>query len=116
MGDLCHNASRLDRVMFERSLVKHDSGVHLLAPPHRLADARHVIDVRNIGLVAGIELAPRADAPGQRATELFRRCFDEGLLIRVTGDTIALSPPLIIEEAQIEAIVAQIGRTLREID
>lgn len=80
-----------------------------------LADARHVVDVRNIGLVAGIELAPREGAPGARAFEIFHRCFDEGLLIRVTGDIIALSPPLIIEQAQIDEIVAKIRDVLARV-
>jgi len=75
-----------------------------------------VIDIRNLGLVAGIELAPRADAPGARAMELFRRLFDSGLLVRATGDIIALSPPLIVEEAQIDAMVVAIAQQLSTID
>jgi beta-alanine--pyruvate transaminase len=82
------------------------------AAVHGLAGARHVIDIRNIGLVAGIELAPRPDAPGARAMELFRTLFDTGLLVRATGDTIALSPPLIVEEEQIETMVASIAGVL----
>jgi beta-alanine--pyruvate transaminase len=82
---------------------------------HRLADARHVIDIRNIGLVAGIELSPRVGAPGGRATEVFRRLFDTGILIRVTGDIIALSPPLIVEEAQIERIAEAIATALETV-
>ena len=68
---------------------------------HSLRAARHVIDLRNLGLVAGIELAPREGAPGQRGMELFHACFDAGLLVRAAGDTIALSPPLIVTEDQI---------------
>lgn len=83
---------------------------------HGLADARHVVDVRNLGLVAGIELAPRSGAPGSRATEVFRRLFDSGVLVRVTGDIIALSPPLIIEEDQIETIVRRIAEVLAGVD
>ncbi|WP_066816938.1 aspartate aminotransferase family protein [Sphingomonas mali] len=79
---------------------------------HSLDSTRHVIDIRTIGLIAGIELAPRADAPGARAMEIFHRCFDEGLLIRVTGDTIALSPPLIIDAGQIEQTVAHLARAI----
>ena len=79
---------------------------------HRLAGARHVIDVRNLGMVAGIELAPRDGAPGARAMELFHACFDAGVLVRVTGDIIALSPPLIIDEAQIGEIVTMIEQKL----
>ena len=81
---------------------------------HGLAGAPNVIDIRNIGLIAGIELAPREGAPGARAMEVFHRCFDEGLLIRVTGDIIALSPPLIVSEAEIDEIVARIAKTLGE--
>ena len=77
-----------------------------------LRDAAHVIDVRTIGLVAGIEVDPRAGAPGTRAFDVFVDCFERGLLIRVTGDIIALSPPLIIEHDQIDTIVAMIRDSL----
>lgn len=80
-----------------------------------LRDAPHVIDVRTIGLVAGIELAPRAGAAGARAYEAFVECFQRGLLVRVTGDIIALSPPLIIEHSQIDAIVEMIGKALHTV-
>ena len=77
-----------------------------------LRDAEDVIDIRTIGLVAGIELRARADAPGARAYDVFVDCFERGLLIRVTGDTIALSPPLIIEHDQIDTIVATVRQAL----
>jgi len=80
-----------------------------------LRDAPHVIDVRTIGLVAGIELAPRAGAAGARAYEVFVESFQRGLLVRVTGDIIALSPPLIIEHSQIDAIVEMIGKALHTV-
>jgi len=76
---------------------------------HKLRDCPNVIDIRNLGLVAGIELASRDGAIGARATEIFRRCFDSGLLIRVTGDIIALSPPLIVSAGQIDEIVARLA-------
>mgnify|MGYP002040071390 CR=1 FL=1 len=82
---------------------------------HGLKGAPHVIDVRNLGLVAGIELSPRAGAPGARASEVFQKCFDSGLMVRYTGDIIAVSPPLIIEEAQIGQIFEQIGKVLKEV-
>ncbi len=82
---------------------------------HTLSDAPNVIDIRNIGIVAGIELAQRQDAPGARAMEVFHRCFDQGLLIRVTGDIIALSPPLIVSEMEIEEIVSRLSQVLREV-
>ena len=83
---------------------------------HSLRAAPHVIDVRNLGLVAGIELQPRPGAPGARAMEVFHRCFDAGLLIRVTGDIIALSPPLILEISHIEEMVSRIEDVLRQVD
>jgi beta-alanine--pyruvate transaminase len=82
---------------------------------HSLKGARHVIDCRNIGLIGGIELEPRPGAPTKRAMEAFHRAFDSGLLIRVTGDIIALSPPLILEKAHIDEIVGRIGEVLAEI-
>ncbi len=79
---------------------------------HCLRGRPHVIDIRNMGLVAGIELAPRAGAPTARAMDVFRYCYDKGVVIRTTGDTLALSPPLIINEAEIERIVATIADAL----
>ncbi len=82
---------------------------------HALRDSRLVIDIRNIGLVAGIELRSREGAPGARAYEVLTKAFEEGLLVRVTGDTIALSPPLIISEEQIEQITTKLAAILRTI-
>ena len=79
---------------------------------HSLKGHTHVIDVRNLGIVAGIELEARAGKPGARAMDVFRTCFDEGLLVRVTGDIIALSPPLILEKAHIDEIVGKIAEVL----
>jgi beta-alanine--pyruvate transaminase len=83
---------------------------------HSLRGKRHVIDVRTIGLVAGIELEPRAGAPTKRGTELFQKCFDAGLLVRATGDTIALSPPLILETAHIDEMVGRIAELIATVD
>jgi beta-alanine--pyruvate transaminase len=82
---------------------------------HSLADAPHVIDIRNLGLVAGIELAPRDGAPGARAFDAYLDCWREGVLVRVTGDIIALSPPLIVEEPHIDRIVAAIRSALERV-
>ena len=76
------------------------------AAVHSLAGAPHVVDIRNLGLMAGVELAPRPGEPGARGREAYHRAFDQGVLIRVTGDTLAFSPSLIIEPAQIDQIVA----------
>ena len=83
---------------------------------HALRGTRHVIDVRTIGLVAGIELEPRAGAVGARAFETFVRCFEQGLLVRVTGDVIALSPPLIVSREQIDEMAARVRSVLSTID
>ncbi|MGO4713791.1 aspartate aminotransferase family protein [Bradyrhizobium sp. 2TAF24] len=72
---------------------------------HTLRDCPHVVDIRAAGLIAGIELAPRDGAVGARGQEVFAECYRRGVLVRVTGDVIALSPPLIIEEGQIGQIV-----------
>lgn len=82
---------------------------------HALADLPHVIDIRTIGLVAGIELAPRPQAPGTRAYEVFVDCFERGLLIRVTGDIIALSPPLIVEPGHIDQIVTTLAEAIERV-
>ncbi len=80
---------------------------------HSLRSAPHVIDVRNIGLVAGIELEPRAGAPAMRAFDAFVNAFfEQGALVRTTGDIIALSPPLIISESQIEELVGKVRRAI----
>jgi|TARA_R110002073_G_scaffold40365_9_gene114334 beta-alanine--pyruvate transaminase len=71
---------------------------------HSLKRHDAVIDVRNIGLVGAIELQPREDKAGERAFEAYLKAFDAGLLIRTTADIIALSPPLIISEEQIDVI------------
>jgi beta-alanine--pyruvate transaminase len=80
---------------------------------HALRNEPNVIDVRNIGLVAGIELAPLAGEPGKRAFNVFLDCWDKAVMIRTTGDTVALSPPLIIEREHIDRIVDTLRGALR---
>ncbi|MDL2338246.1 MAG: aspartate aminotransferase family protein [Pseudomonadota bacterium] len=80
---------------------------------HSLAGLPNVIDIRNIGLVAGIELAPIAGEPGKRAFQVFLDCWEQGVLVRTTGDTVALSPPLIIEARHIEQIVGTLADAIR---
>ncbi|HEY8877576.1 MAG TPA: aspartate aminotransferase family protein, partial [Roseateles sp.] len=80
---------------------------------HSLREEPNVIDVRNIGLVGGIELKPLDGQPAKRAFNVFLDCWDKGLLIRTTGDTIALSPPLIIESQHIERIIDTLRGALR---
>lgn len=80
---------------------------------HSLRGEPHVIDIRNFGLIGAVELEPIQGQPTARALELFRKCFDEGTIIRTTGDTLAFSPPLIIEESQIEETVESVRKALR---
>ena len=80
---------------------------------HGLSSAPNVIDIRNLGIVAAIELAPRPEAVGARAAEVARRCFDEGFLVRALGDTLFLSPPLTISETQIQELFASLRRALQ---
>ena len=83
---------------------------------HSLKGGRHVIDLRNLGIIAGIELEPRPGKPGQRAFEAFTRAFEKGALIRVTADIIALSPPLIVEKSHIDQLFGTVAEVLKEID
>jgi beta-alanine--pyruvate transaminase len=86
---------------------------YLADAAHSLKGLPHVIDVRNIGMVCGIELEPLPGKPTARAFEAFLRCYEKGILIRTTGDTIALSPPLIIEKSHIDRIFETIGEVLK---
>ena len=101
-----------DLGLFERA--------HRLAPiwenhAHALRDLPHVIDIRNIGLLAAIDLKPREGAPGARGAECAGRCYEDGILIRASGDTLLISPPLIITEEQIGDIFAAIRRAVTSI-
>ncbi|MDP9088142.1 MAG: aspartate aminotransferase family protein [Pseudomonadota bacterium] len=81
---------------------------------HSLRGLPNVIDVRNYGLIGGVEMESRQGKPGARGYEVFLKCFERGVMVRQTGDTIAMSPPLIIEPKQIERIVEILGSVIRE--
>jgi beta-alanine--pyruvate transaminase len=82
---------------------------------HALRDLPNIIDIRNFGLIGAIEMASRPGAVGARAYDVFTRCFfDKNLLIRVTGDVIALSPPLILQKSHIDQIFQRIAEAIRE--
>ena len=83
---------------------------------HSLAGRGNVIDIRNIGLMGAVELASRDGAPGARAFDVYMKCFETGLVVRQTGDTIALSPPLIISEAQIDELIDILGAAIAATD
>ena len=99
--------------LFERAAAM---APHFEEAAHALKGLPHVIDIRNIGLVAGIELASRPGKVGARAYEALVKCFEQGLLIRTTGDIIALSPPLIIEKNQVDEMFGILAKVLRDID
>ncbi|MDQ8728009.1 aspartate aminotransferase family protein [Bradyrhizobium sp. LHD-71] len=82
---------------------------------HSLKGLPHVVDIRTIGIIAGIELTSRPNAVGARAYDVFVDCFERGLLIRVTGDIIAFSPPLIVEREHIDEIVAKLSDALKRV-
>ena len=80
---------------------------------HSLKGLPHVIDIRNMGLIGAIELSPIDGAPTKRAFDAFLQCYEKGLLIRTTGDIIALSPPLMINKAQIDELFGILGGVLK---
>jgi beta-alanine--pyruvate transaminase len=81
---------------------------------HSLKGLPHVIDLRNLGLIGAIELAPVPGKPGQRGYNTFVRAFEKGLLTRVTGDILALSPPLIVERKHIDELFGTLAETLKD--
>jgi beta-alanine--pyruvate transaminase len=81
---------------------------------HSLRGLPHVIDIRNYGLIGAVELEARQGKPGSRGFEVFLKCFERGSMVRQTGDTIAMAPPLIIEPKQIEQLVETLSTVIRE--
>lgn len=82
---------------------------------HALRSVKHVKDIRNLGLVAGIELESRPAAAGQRGFDVFLKCWEKGVLVRFTGDIIAVSPPLIISEGEIDRLFSIIAEAIHEV-
>ncbi len=80
---------------------------------HSLKGLPHVIDIRNFGLMCGVELAPVAGHPGKRAYEAFLKCYEKGVLVRSAGDTVALTPPLIAKREHVDQIVGTLGDALK---
>jgi beta-alanine--pyruvate transaminase len=97
--------------LFERG---QELAPHFQEAVHQLREMPHVIDIRNMGMVAAIELAPQPGRPTERAFRTYLKCFEKGVLIRTTGDIIALSPPLIIDKPQIDELVGTVASALRE--
>ncbi|WP_318013803.1 omega-aminotransferase AptA [Roseateles oligotrophus] len=82
---------------------------------HSLKGEPNVIDIRNLGLVGGCELAPLPGEPGKRGFSVFLDCWEKGVLVRTTGDTVALSPPLIIERSHIDHIIDTLRSALKRV-
>lgn len=101
----------LDEGMFERARAMESRFADGL---HSLKGEPNVIDIRNFGLIGAVELEPVEGKPTFRAMNIFRDCFDNGVIIRTTGDTIAFSPPLIIENEQIDTVIEAVRVSLRK--
>ena len=99
-----------DEDLFARALAQE---AYFESAVHGLRGLPHVVDIRNIGLAAAVELAPRPGAPGERAFDAFRQLFDAGVLARCTGDTIAFSPPLTIGPAEIDVAFGTLSSVLK---
>ena len=83
---------------------------------HSLKGENHIIDIRNIGLVASVELMPREGAIGSRGYELMKRMWDKGVMVRFTQDTMAVTPPLIAERKHIDEMFDKTREALKEIN
>ena len=83
---------------------------------HSLKGLRYVIDIRNLGLVGAVELEPIAGEPTKRAFSAFVKAFEAGILIRTTGDIIALSPPLIVEKSHIDTLIGTLSTILKGLE
>ena len=96
--------------LFDRA---RDLAPHFETALHTLSDLPHVIDIRNCGLMGGVELSPVDGKPGKRAYDIFLSCYERGVLVRSAGDTIALTPPFISTENDITHIVDTLGAALK---
>ncbi|MET3116174.1 beta-alanine--pyruvate transaminase [Undibacterium sp. GrIS 1.8] len=102
----------------EQKVLEHASSLtdYWADAVHSLKGLPHVIDLRNLGLIAGIELASIPGKPGARAFNAFKRAFADGILIRTTGDIIALSPPLVLEKSHIDELFGKLAAILKTLD
>jgi beta-alanine--pyruvate transaminase len=102
-----------DEGLFERAA---GLAPHLESAVHSARGRRHVVDCRNLGLMGAIELEPRADAPGARGFEAFLKCWDQGVLVRATGDIVAFSPALVAQPSEIDQLFDTVAAVLETID
>ncbi len=105
-------------VFKEQNILEHASSMqaYWADAVHSLKGLPHVIDIRTIGLIAGIELQPIDGKPGARAFNAFKKAFADGILIRTTGDIIALSPPLVLEKQHIDELFGKLATVLKNLE
>jgi beta-alanine--pyruvate transaminase len=102
-----------DEGLFERAARM---APKLEAAIHSLRGERNVIDIRNQGLVAAVEVAARPGAVGARGFDVFLRCFEDGVLVRQTGDILAVAPALIVEDSEIDRMVSSLRKALAAVE
>lgn len=98
--------------MFKRSADLTD---YFADAAHALKGTKHVSDIRTIGLVAGIDIESRDGAVGARAYDVMKLMWDKGVMVRVSGDSLAYSPPLIINKAEIDQMFEVTAQALKEV-
>ena len=105
-------------VFKEQNILEHAASMqqYWADAVHSLKGLPHVIDIRTIGLIAGIELQPIDGKPGARAFNAFKKAFADGILIRTTGDIIALSPPLVLEKKHIDELFGKLATVLKNLE
>ncbi|WP_426208022.1 aspartate aminotransferase family protein [Massilia sp. TWP1-3-3] len=114
----CAAALATLEVFKEQDILAHAKGIqdYWADAVHSLKGLPHVIDIRTIGLIAGIELQAIDGKPGARAFAAFKQAFADGLLIRTTGDIIALSPPLVLKKQHIDDMFGKLATVLKNLD
>ena len=114
----CAAALATLEVFKEQNILEHAASMesYWADAVHSLKALPHVIDIRNLGLVAGVELEAIPGKLGARAFGAFKQAFADGILIRTTGDTIALSPPLVIEKAHVDELIGKLATILKNLD
>ena len=114
----CAAALATLEVFKDQQILEHAQGMQAYWEDavHALKGLPHVIDLRTIGLIAGIELEPIPGKPGARAFQAFKKAFADGILVRTTGDIIALSPPLILEKQHIDELFGKLATVLKNLD
>ena len=83
---------------------------------HSLKGTKHIIDIRNLGVIAALELEPKKGAVGVRGFETMKKAWDLGLMVRANGDTLAFSPPLIINDSQVDEMFTKVKKALEHVD